>query len=59
MTMEQMTFLGITGFNSDWIENYVIKMAPLRALLSEAGVKTLNAPLRWTSYALVASETLK
>lgn len=60
MTVGQMmTFLSVTGFISDWIENYAVKMAPLKVLISEAGVKMLNAPLRWTSDALVATEIMK
>lgn len=28
MTVGQMTFLGMTGFNSDWIDDYAVKVAP-------------------------------
>lgn len=51
-----MTFLGITWFSSDWIEDYALKVAQLRAIMTAAGAKILSAPLDWTTDALVAFE---
>lgn len=48
-----MTFMGMMGFSSDWIEDYSIQTAPLRALVNS------RAPLIWNSDALVAFESLK
>lgn len=60
MTVGQMmTFLGMTGFSVDWIEDYAIKAAPLREIMNEAGSKTLNMPLKWTLDAQVAFVSLK
>eukprot|EP00063_Salmo_salar_P006046 XP_013980881.1 PREDICTED: uncharacterized protein LOC106561442 [Salmo salar] len=56
---QMMTFLGMTGFSSDWIEEYVIKTAPLREIMKEAGQLNLRASLEWTSDAVIAFETLK
>lgn len=45
-TVRQMiTFLGMTGFSSDWVEDYSLKVAPLRALITQADSKNLRAPL--------------
>lgn len=54
-----MTFLGMTGFNSDWVEDYAVKVAPLRALITQADSKNLRAPLQWTIDALVSFEAIK
>lgn len=60
MTVGQiMMFLGMTGFSSDWIEDYAVKTAPLREIMSEAGIKTLSTPLKWTLDAQEAFDTLK
>lgn len=56
---QMMTFLGMTGFSSDWIEDYAIKVSPLRSLMTNAGSKNLKAPLQWTLNALVAFENIK
>ncbi|XP_036001791.1 protein NYNRIN-like [Fundulus heteroclitus] len=56
---EMMTFLGMTGFNADWIENYAEKSAPLRELIKETGNQSLKAVLKWTTEAKIAFETLK
>ena len=56
---QMMTFLGMTGFSSDWIQEYVVKTAPLREIMKEAGQLNLRAKLNWNNDALVAFETLK
>lgn len=56
---QMMTFLGMTGFSADWIENYGLKTAPLRTLIKEAGHQNLRATLIWTTDALIAFESLK
>ena len=30
---QMMTFLGMTGFSADWIEDYAIKTGPLRLIM--------------------------
>lgn len=56
---QMMTFLGMTGFSPDWIEEYVVKTAPLREIMKEAGQLNLRARLDWNTDALVAFETLQ
>ncbi|XP_048867231.1 uncharacterized protein LOC125740321 [Brienomyrus brachyistius] len=60
MTVSQMlTFLGMTGFSMDWIEDYAVKVAPLRALIKEEGHTNLKASLIWTNEVSVAFESIK
>ncbi|XP_056592765.1 uncharacterized protein LOC130411831 [Triplophysa dalaica] len=54
-----MTFLGMTGFSSDWIEDYAIKTAPLRALMKQAGQQNLRTTLTWNNDATIAFESIK
>ncbi len=54
-----MTFLGMTGFSADWIEDYAIKTALLRALMKQVGHQNLRASLTWTADALISFESLK
>ena len=54
-----MTFLGMTRYNSEWIEDYAEKVAPLRDLIKQVDNATMTARLTWTSDAMVAFETLK
>uniref|UniRef100_A0A3B3BQX6 ribonuclease H n=1 Tax=Oryzias melastigma TaxID=30732 RepID=A0A3B3BQX6_ORYME len=56
---QMMTFLGMTGFNSEWIEDYAIKTAPLRELMKSTGTQALSTPLQWTREATIAFETIK
>lgn len=56
---QMMTFLGMTGFNSDWIEEYVFKTALLLEIMKEARQLNLRAKLEWNNDALIAFETLK
>ncbi len=56
---QMMTFLGMTGFSADWIEDYAIKTAPLRALMKQVGHQNLRASLTWTADALISFESLK
>lgn len=48
-TVGQMTFLGMTDFSSEWLEDYANKIAPLRELIKETGSQRLKAPLDWTN----------
>ncbi len=54
-----MTFLGLTGFSADWIENYAVKTAPFSEIMKQAGLQHLGNPLKWNTDALLAFETLK
>lgn len=54
-----MTFLGMTGFSADWIEEYAIKTAPLREIMKQAGVQNVSAPLNWNTNALIAFQSVK
>lgn len=54
-----MTFPGMTGLSSDWIEDYAIKTAPLREIMKEVGKQTLTAPLQLENDALITFETIK
>ncbi|XP_059202559.1 uncharacterized protein LOC131982018 [Centropristis striata] len=56
---QMMTFLGLVGYSSDWIENFAELTAPLRQIVKEAGTQTLKAPLKWSGEAMVAFETIK
>ncbi len=49
----------MTGFSADWIEDYAIKTAPLRALMKQVGHQNLRASLTWTADALISLESLK
>lgn len=59
MVAQIMTFLKMTGFISDWIEEYVVKTAPLREIMKETGQLNLRAKLDLNTDALIAFETLK
>lgn len=50
--------LGITGFSSEWIEDYAIKTVHRKEIRNKAGVKTMTAPLRWALDAQLSFETL-
>ncbi len=54
-----MTFLGMTGFSADWIEDYAVKTGPLREIMKQAGLQHLRNPLKWNTDALIAFETIK
>lgn len=56
---QMMTFLGMTGYSSDWIEDYAVKTAPLREIMKAAGVEKLKNRLSWTAEAELAFETIK
>ena len=53
-----MIFLGMTGFNAEWIEDYVVKCAALREIIKQSREQKLKVPLKWTNEAMVAFETL-
>lgn len=54
-----MKFLGITGYNSAWIDNYTKITGPLRAMIKEAGSGELHCNLTWTQEGRLAFETIK
>ena len=56
---QMMTFLGMTGFSSDWIEDYALKTSPLREIMKNAGTTTLQAKLTWNADAIAAFENIK
>ncbi len=56
---QMMTFLGMTGFSADWIEDYAIQTAPLRDPMKQVGHQNLRASLTWTADALISFESLK
>ena len=56
---QMMTFLGMTGFSSDWIEDYALKTAPLRAIMKNVGTTNLQTKLTWDADALAAFEGIK
>ena len=43
-----MSFIGLIGFSSEWIECHEQKIAPLRALIAKAGSEKLTNRLAWT-----------
>lgn len=51
-----MTFLSMTGFSADWIEEYAVKTALLRAIMKQAGHQNLRAKLVWDTEAPIAFE---
>ena len=57
--VEMMRFLGITGFSADWIEEYALKIAPLRELIKTAGHNNLQGKLNWTLEASAAFDRIK
>lgn len=56
---EMMTFLGITGYSSGWVDEYTKITAPLRAMIKETGNDRLHCNLTWTTDGLLAFETIK
>ncbi|XP_054648258.1 uncharacterized protein LOC129190003 isoform X1 [Dunckerocampus dactyliophorus] len=56
---QMMTFLGMTGFSSNWIVDYAVKTAPLRGIMKEGETQTLRSPLKWTNESRIAFETIK
>lgn len=56
---EMMTFLGIAGYSSAWIEDYARLTGPLRAMIKHTGNTKLHCNLSWTEEGLLAFETVK
>ncbi|KAJ3582962.1 hypothetical protein NHX12_000063 [Muraenolepis orangiensis] len=54
-----MTFLGITGYSSAWIEDYTKITAPLRTMIKETGNDSLHSNLTWTRESHLAFDTIK
>lgn len=52
-----MTFLGMKGFSSDWIEDYALITSPLREMMMDAGMTTLNAPFMHAAAAFEKHQT--
>lgn len=56
---QMLTFLGLTGFNRQWICDYALKTAPLRTLIKTAGQGKNANQLQWTDEAVDAFTALK
>ncbi|KAM7417008.1 hypothetical protein PAMA_016903 [Pampus argenteus] len=56
---EMLTFLGIAGYSSAWVEGYASLTGPLRAMIKETGNAHLHCNLSWTPDGLLAFETIK
>lgn len=56
---EMMTFLGIAGYYSAWIEDYASLTGPLRAMIKDTGNAQLHGNLTWTTDGFLAFETVK
>lgn len=56
---EMLTFLGIAGYSSAWVEDYSSLTGPLRAMVKDTGNAQLHSNLSWTQEGLVAFETIK
>ena len=54
-----MTFLGIVGYSSAWVEDYAKLSRPLRAMIKETGSGQLHCNLTWTQDGHLAFETIK
>ncbi|XP_062908792.1 uncharacterized protein LOC134348919 [Mobula hypostoma] len=54
-----MTFLGLTGYSSDWIGECAEIVTPLRKIMKEAGHTSLRNSLQWNEEAEVAFNTIK
>lgn len=54
-----MTFLGIAGYSSAWVEDYASLTAPLRAMIKDTGNAQLHLNLTWTQDGHLAFETIK
>lgn len=56
---EMMTFLGIAGYSSAWVEEYASLTGPLRAMIKDTGNAKLHCNLSWTHDGLWAFEMTK
>ncbi|XP_006809576.2 uncharacterized protein LOC102790451 [Neolamprologus brichardi] len=56
---ELLSFLGLMGYSRQFIPNYAGKMASLRDLIRQVGVRNLKAELPWTSNTETAFISLK
>lgn len=54
-----MTFLGIAGYSSAWIEDYASLTGLLRAMIKDTGNAQLHGNLTWTTDGLLAFESVK
>ncbi len=55
---QMMTFWGMRGYSSDWIEGYSTIVAPLRAMIKETGAGNLQGVLHWMTDACTGFETM-
>ena len=58
-TVREMTFLGIAGYSSAWVEDYASLTGPLRAMIKDTGNAQLHCNLTWIQDGLLAFETIK
>ncbi|KAI3367264.1 hypothetical protein L3Q82_008151 [Scortum barcoo] len=56
---EMMTFLGIAGYSSAWVEDYARVIGPLTAMIKDTGNDQLHGNLTWTQDGHLAFETIK
>ena len=54
-----LTFLGIAGYSSAWVEDYTSLTGPLRAMIKDTGNAQLHCNLSWTQEGLLAFETIR
>ncbi|KAK0144494.1 Gag-Pol polyprotein [Merluccius polli] len=54
-----MTFLGIAGYSSAWVEDYAKLSGPLRTMIKETGSGQLHCNLTWTQDGHMAFETIQ
>ncbi len=52
-TVGQITFLGMTGFRADWIEDCSKNSSIERKITKQAGLQHLSNPLKWNTGALL------
>ncbi|CAL9692543.1 unnamed protein product [Knipowitschia caucasica] len=54
-----MTFLGMTGYSSEWVEGYSLVVQPLRKIIKEQGAGNLRGKVIWTPEGYMAFERIK
>lgn len=56
---DMLSFLGLTGYSRHYVPDYGELTAPLRAMVTEAGMRNTSAPIVWTLKAEEAFIALK
>lgn len=56
---DMLSFLGLAGYSRQWICDYAIVIAPLRAMVKDAGQTNNRCPLRWTTEGLESFEMIQ